>query len=59
MIMSTPDSYYDSNHAAALLSPFSEETVAAAVDGLKDSLDLKKVRSDKKEPGRKYRYSDG
>ncbi|CAE6488685.1 unnamed protein product [Rhizoctonia solani] len=58
MVMSTPDSYYDSNHAAALLNPFGEVTITAAVDGLKDSLDLKRVRLDKKEPGRKYRYSD-
>ncbi|CAE6459542.1 unnamed protein product [Rhizoctonia solani] len=58
MVMSTPDSYYDSTHAAALLSPFGEATIAAAVDGLKDSLDLKRIRLDKKEPGRKYRYSD-
>ncbi|CUA70965.1 Titin [Rhizoctonia solani] len=55
MVMSTPDPCYDSNHAAALLNPFGEATIAAAVDGLKDSLDLKKARSDKKEPGRKYR----
>ncbi|EUC63046.1 B-block-binding subunit of tfiiic protein [Rhizoctonia solani AG-3 Rhs1AP] len=58
MVMSTPDSYYDSNHAAALLNHFAEATITAAVDGLKDSLDLKRVRLDKKEPGRKYRYSD-
>ncbi|CAE7225830.1 unnamed protein product [Rhizoctonia solani] len=58
MVMSTPDPYYDSNHAAAILNPFGEAMIASAVDGLKDSLDLKRVRSDKKEPGRKYRYSD-
>ncbi|KAH7333608.1 hypothetical protein B0J17DRAFT_709232 [Rhizoctonia solani] len=58
MVMSTPDPHYNSNHAAALLNPFGETTIAAAVDGLKDSLDLKKVRAEKKEPGRKYRYSD-
>ncbi|KAJ1300711.1 hypothetical protein OPQ81_002356 [Rhizoctonia solani] len=58
MVMSTPDTYYDSKHAAALLTPCGEHTVAAAVEGLKESLDPKKVRPDKKEPGRKYRYSD-
>ncbi|CAE6432020.1 unnamed protein product [Rhizoctonia solani] len=58
MVMSTPDSYYDSQHATDLLNPFGEATIQAAVDSLKDSLDLKRVRSDKKEPGRKYKYSD-
>ncbi|CAE6398352.1 unnamed protein product [Rhizoctonia solani] len=58
MVMSTPDAYYDSNHAATMLSPFAGSTIQAAVEGLRDSLDLKKVRTDKREPGRKYKYSD-
>ncbi|CAE6360612.1 unnamed protein product [Rhizoctonia solani] len=58
MIMSTPDSYYDSNHAATLLSSFEETTIQAAVEGLSESLDPRRVRADKREPGRKYAYSD-
>ncbi|CAE6468822.1 unnamed protein product [Rhizoctonia solani] len=58
MVMSTPDPHYDSNHAATLLNFFGETTIAAAIEGLKDSLDMKKVRVEKQEPGRKYRYSD-
>ncbi|KAF8687602.1 B-block binding subunit of TFIIIC, partial [Rhizoctonia solani] len=58
MVISTPDPYYDSNHAASLLTPFGEATIQTAVEGLRDSLDLKRIRVDKRDPGRKYKYSD-
>jgi hypothetical protein len=58
MVMSTPDSAYDSNAATTLLRHFGEHAVEAALEGMKDSLDSKRMRVDKREPGRKYTFSD-
>ena len=57
MIMSTPENIYNSDDSSAMLALLGESTVKMAVNGMADSLDMKK-RGSKNKPGRKYAYSD-
>lgn len=57
MTMSTPENMYNSEDASAMLTLLGEGTIKTAVNGMTDSLDMKK-RGNKNKPGRKYTYSD-
>jgi hypothetical protein len=58
MIMSTPESSYDGNDATGTLTLLGKRTVDSAVEGLEESLVLKRFKGDRNNPARKYAYSD-
>ncbi|CAG8599004.1 4272_t:CDS:2, partial [Dentiscutata heterogama] len=60
MILMTPDDKYDPSHAFSILNFYPDATVKNAIEKLKDTGAIVKVKggSDRRVPGRGYQFSD-